>query len=108
MSLGNLRPLTLLKPVYHDNLQDIDSMVKQGQGEGGQRVILVVWRCPDGCAQAAGTHVMGVGEVGHHEERAHLAARRSRVRKVVEATDGAAERRADIEHEWNIVRKQLK
>ena len=51
---------------------------------------------------------MGVGEVAHHEERAHLAARRSRVSKVVEATVGAAERRADIEHEWNIVRKQLK
>ena len=29
------------------------------------------------------------------------------VGKVVEATVGAAERRADIEHEWNIVRKQL-
>ena len=29
------------------------------------------------------------------------------VSKVVEATVGAAERRADIEHEWNIVRKQL-
>ena len=43
-------------------------MAKQGQGEGGQRVILVVWRCPDGCAQAAGIHVMGVGEVAHHEE----------------------------------------
>ena len=27
------------------------------------------------------------------------------VSKVVEATVGAAERRADIEHEWNIVRK---
>ena len=69
MSLGNLRPLTLLKLFYHDDLQDIDSMAKQGQGEGGQRaVILVVRRCPDGCAQAAGTHVMGVGEVAHHEE----------------------------------------
>ena len=43
-------------------------MVKQGQGEGGQRVILVVWRCPDGCAQAAGIHVMGAGEVAHHKE----------------------------------------
>ena len=29
------------------------------------------------------------------------------VSKVVEATVGAAERRADVEHEWNIVRKQL-
>ena len=29
------------------------------------------------------------------------------VSKVVEATVGAAERRADIEPEWNIVRKQL-
>ena len=29
------------------------------------------------------------------------------VSKVVEAMVGAAERRADIEHEWNIVRKQL-
>ena len=48
---------------------------------------------------------MGVGEVAHHEERAHLAARRPRVSMVVEATVGAAERRADIEHEWNIVRK---
>ena len=37
MSLGNLRPLTLLKPCYHNNLQDIDSMAKQGQGEGEQR-----------------------------------------------------------------------
>ena len=68
MSLGSLRPLTLLKPFYHDNLQDIDSMAKQGQGEGGQRVILVVWRCPNGCAQAAGTHDMGVGEVVYHDD----------------------------------------
>ena len=68
MSLVSLRPLTLLKPVYHDNLQDIGSMVKQGQEEGGHRVILAVWRCPDGCAQAAGIHVMGAGEVAHHEE----------------------------------------
>ena len=29
------------------------------------------------------------------------------VSKVVEATVGSAERRADVEHEWNIVRKQL-
>ena len=35
---------------------------------------------------------MGVGEVAHHEERAHLAARRPRVSMVVEATVGAAER----------------
>ena len=26
---------------------------------------------------------------------------------VAEATVGAAERRADVEHEWNILRKQL-
>ena len=65
----------------------------------------MVWRCPDGCAQAAGTHVRGVGEVAHHKEKAHLAARRSRVSKVVEATVGAVERGADIEHEVNIVRK---
>ena len=43
---------------------------------GSRGVILVVWRCPDGCAQAAGIHVMGVGEAAHHE-RAHLAARSS-------------------------------
>ena len=43
---------------------------------GSSGVILVVWTCPDGCAQAAGIHVMGVGEAAHHE-RAHLAARRS-------------------------------
>ena len=36
----------------------------------------MVWRSPDGCARAAGIHVMGVGEAAHHE-RAHLAARRS-------------------------------
>ena len=35
---------------------------------GSRGVILVVWRCPDGCAQAAGIHVMGVEEVAHHEE----------------------------------------
>ena len=29
------------------------------------------------------------------------------VSKVVEATVGAAERRAYVEHKWNIVRKQL-
>jgi len=29
------------------------------------------------------------------------------VSKVVEATVRAAERRADVEHEWNIVRRQL-
>ena len=46
------------------------------RGRGSRGVILVVWRCPDGCAQAAGIHVMGVGEVAHHE-RAYLAARRS-------------------------------
>ena len=28
----------------------------------------MVWRCPDGGAQAAGIHVMGVGKVAHHEE----------------------------------------
>ena len=38
------------------------------RGRGSRGVILVVWRCPDGCAQAAGIHVMGVGEVAHHEE----------------------------------------
>ena len=44
-------------------------MGKQGQGEGGQRGYLSgVERCPDGCAQVAGTHVMGVGEVAHHGE----------------------------------------
>lgn len=37
MSLGNLRPVTLLKPFYYNNLQDIDSIAKQGQGEGEQR-----------------------------------------------------------------------
>jgi len=36
-----------------------------------------VWRCPDGCAQAVGIHVMGVGERWHITERAHLAAWRS-------------------------------
>ena len=61
MSLGSLRPLTLLKPFYHDNLQDIDSMAKQGQGEGGQRGYLSSVEMPDGFAQAADTHVMGVG-----------------------------------------------
>ena len=57
-----------MKPFYHDDLQDIDSKASRDRGRGGQRVILVVWRCPDGCAQAAGIHVMGVGEVAHHEE----------------------------------------
>ena len=52
-----------MKPFYYNNLQDIDSMAKQAQGEGEQRgVILAVWIRPDGCAQAAGIHVMGLGE----------------------------------------------
>ena len=60
----------MCKVFYHDNLQDIDSMGKQGQGRGGGAEGLSSWcgRCPDGCAQAAGTHVMGVGEVAHHEK----------------------------------------
>jgi hypothetical protein len=46
-------------------------------GGGGSRgVILAVWRSPDGCAQAAGIHVMVVGEAAHHE-RAHLVVWRS-------------------------------
>ena len=44
-------------------------MGKQEQGEGGAEG-LSQWcgRCPDSCAQVAGTHVMGVGEVAHHGE----------------------------------------
>ena len=41
-------------------------MTKQGQGEGGQRGYLISVEMPDGFTQAAGTHVMGVGEVAHH------------------------------------------
>ena len=36
-------------------------MTKQGQGEGGQRGYLSSVEMPDGFAQAADTHVMGVG-----------------------------------------------
>ena len=35
MSLGKTEALDTLKPFYHDDLQDIDSMGKQGQEEGG-------------------------------------------------------------------------
>ena len=37
------------------------------RGRGSRGVILVVWRCPDGCAQAAGIHIMGVVQV--HQSR---------------------------------------
>ena len=38
------------------------------RGRGSRGVILVVRRCLDGGAPASGIHVMGVGEVAHHEE----------------------------------------